>query len=95
MSVNWTVEIPEDLFEQARSAGILNNERIAALLAMELRREAAWERLNAAAAIVREAASTEYAGLADDEVMQLVDEEIHLMRAEDAAREALNRKPSA
>lgn len=90
MSVNLTVELPEDLYEEARAAGILSNERIAALVAMELRREAAWKRLDAAAAIVREAAQSEYGDLSDDEVMQLVDEEIHLMRAEDDAREALN-----
>jgi len=94
MSVNLSVELPEELFEEARAAGILNNERIAALLAMELRREAAWVRLSTAAEIVRESAKSEYGDLSDDEVMQLVDEEIHLMRAEDDAREALNNQPS-
>lgn len=90
MAVNLTVELPERLFEEASAAGILNSERIAALLSMELRREAAWERLNAAASVIRESANAEYGNLSDDEVMQLVDEEIHLMRAEDDARQALN-----
>jgi hypothetical protein len=85
MTVNLSVEIPDDLFEEARTAGILNNERIAALLAMELRREAAWNRLRNAAAIVRESAQATYGDLSEDEVMQFVNEEIHLMRAEDAA----------
>jgi len=89
MSINLTVELPEKLAEQARAAGLLNNERIAALLEMELRREAAWERLSEAAGLVREAATGEYGLLSDDEVMQLVDEEIHIMRAEDSARKAL------
>jgi len=93
MSVNLTVELPEALFEQAQAAGILNNERLVALVAMELRREAAWVRLNEAALIVRESAKAEYGDLSDDEVMQLVDEEIHLMRAEDDAREAFKNKP--
>lgn len=95
MNVNVTVELPQELADEARAAGILNSERIAALLAMELRREAAWERLNSAAALVRETAKAAYGHLSDDEVMQLVDEEIHLMRAEEDAREALNQQPSA
>lgn len=94
MGVNLTVQIPDALFEEARAAGIINDERIAALLAMELRREAAWVRLNAAAEMIREAAEPAYGNLSDDEVMQLVDEEIHLMRAEDDAREALKHNPS-
>jgi hypothetical protein len=88
-SVNVTVELPESLVEQARAAGILSNERIAALLEMELAREAAWERLYQTAGIVRESASAEYGALSDDEVMQLVDEEIHIMRAEEQAKTAL------
>jgi len=94
MSVNLTVELPEALFEQAQAAGILNNERLVALVAMELRREAAWVRLNDAALIVRESAKAEYGDLSDDEVMQLVNEEIHLMRAEDDVRGALNPNPA-
>ncbi len=90
MSVNLTVELPDELFEEAQAAGILSNERIAALVAMELRREAAWERLNAGAAEVREAVKSEYGALSEDEVRQLVDEEIHLMRAEDSARADLD-----
>lgn len=88
-SVNVTVELPESLVEQARAAGILSSERIAALLEMELAREAAWKRLYQAADAVRESAATEYGKLSDDEVMQLVDEEIHIMRAEERAKAAL------
>jgi hypothetical protein len=90
MNVQVTVNLPEALVEEARAAGILSNERIAALLEMELRREAAWERLNAAAAQAREAAAADFGALSEDEVMQLVDEEIHLMRAEERARKAMN-----
>lgn len=90
MNVQITVDLPEALAEEARAAGILSNERIAALLEMELRRAAAWERLNAAAATVREAAEADLGSLSDDEVMQLVDEEIDLMRAEERARKALD-----
>jgi hypothetical protein len=90
MNVQVTVNLPEALVEEARAAGILSNERIAALLEMELRREAAWERLNAAASQAREAAAADFGALSEDEVMQLVDEEIHLMRAEERARKAMN-----
>jgi hypothetical protein len=51
-------------------------------------------RLNAAAKMIREAAEPAYGNLSDDEVMQLVDEEIHLMRAEDDASEALKHNPT-
>jgi hypothetical protein len=88
-SVNVTVELPESLVEQARAAGILSNERIAALLEMELAREAAWNQLYQAADIVRESAASEYGELSEDEVMQLVNEEIHIMRAEKEAKSAL------
>ena len=44
MGVNLIVQIPDALFEEARAAGILNSKRIAALLAMELRRMGAFER---------------------------------------------------
>jgi hypothetical protein len=86
MSVQITVELPETLAEEARAAGILSNERIAALLEMELRRENAWNRLNAAAAQVRQSAAPDLGALSEEEIMQLVDEEIDLMRAEDRAR---------
>jgi roadblock/LC7 domain-containing protein len=94
-SVTLTVELPKSLVEEARAAGILSDERLAALLEMELRRAAAWERFNAAAAMVREAAASGYGELSEDEVMQLVDEEIHLMRAEDRAREVLKRSDNS
>ena len=89
--LTFTVELPDALVEEVRAAGILTNEHIAALLQMELRRNQAWERLNAASAMAHESFKAEYGVLSDDEVMQLVDEEIHLMRAEDSAREALQR----
>jgi hypothetical protein len=95
MNVQVTVDLPEALVEEARAAGILNNERIAALLEMELRREAAWERLNAAATQVREAAAADFGSLSEDEVMQLVNEEIHLMRAEERARNVMASEPKS
>jgi len=95
IGVNFTIELPESLFQEARAAGILGNEPIAALLAMELQCTAAWDRLNAAAAIVHEAAKSDFNLLSEGEVIQLVNEEIHLMRAEDEIREALHATHSA
>jgi hypothetical protein len=84
-SVNLTIELPEALIEEARAAGILSSERIAALLEMELMRQSAWDRLNQTAEIVRESASSEYGHLSDEEVMQLVNDEVHLMRSENSS----------
>lgn len=79
-TITLTIELPETLAAAAREAGILSNERIAALLEMELTRQAAWDRLNAAAARVRESAAGEYGHLSDEEVMRLVGEEVALMQ---------------
>jgi hypothetical protein len=81
MGIRLTFELPAALVEQARAAGILSNERIAALLKMELARQAAWERLNTAAAVIREAAKAEYGDLSEEDVLRLVNEEIHTTRS--------------
>jgi hypothetical protein len=91
-SINLTLELPEALIERARAAGLLNSERIAALLEMELKRQSAWQRINHAAELVREAAAEDFGHLSEEEVMQMVNDEIHAMRAEKqgAEDEALN-----
>jgi hypothetical protein len=82
MTLNITLEFPDALFQELDAAGLLNQERITALLLTELSREAAWQGFSEAAASVREAAHPEYGALSEAEVMRIVNEEIHLMRAE-------------
>jgi post-segregation antitoxin (ccd killing protein) len=62
-SINLTLELPESLAERARAAGLLNSERIAALLEMELKRQSAWQYINQAAALVNEAAVEDFGHL--------------------------------
>ena len=93
MNVQITVDLPEALVEEARAAGILNNERIAAILERELRREEWWEQLSSTAASVREAAAEELASLSDDDIMRLVEAEIDQMRSE--ARDEASTNPGS
>jgi Holliday junction resolvasome RuvABC endonuclease subunit len=80
--INLTLELPEALAEEAQAAGLLSSERIVAMLEMELRR-AAWDKFSAAAAQVRAAAAGEFGDLSEEQIRELVEAEIHLMRAED------------
>ncbi|MBL8145552.1 MAG: hypothetical protein JNL34_04130 [Anaerolineae bacterium] len=93
MNVQITVDLPEALVAEARAAGILNNERIAAILERELRREESWEQFSTSAAGVREAAADDLARLSDDDIMRLVEAEIDQMRSEAAPRGAVSSNP--
>lgn len=89
--VELIIRIPQALADEARQYDLLREERIAALLEREIRREEAWQRLGEMAARVRESAAATYGELSEDEVMDLVNEEIKLMRAEQRAKEALDK----
>lgn len=82
--VELTIRLPQELADQARQFDLLRDERIAALPEREILREEAWKRLETMADMVRTAAAEKYGDLSDDEVMDLVNEEIKIMRAKDA-----------
>lgn len=88
--VEITIKLPQALADEAQSLDLLRDERIAALLEREILREEAWQRLNRAANIVRSSASDTYGQLSEDEVMDLVNEEIKVMRAEKRAKAAFD-----
>lgn len=89
--VELTIRLPQALADEARQFDLLRDERIAALLEREILREEAWERLSASAKVVREAAAHKYGSLSDDEVMDLVNEEMKIMQAEERAKAALQK----
>ncbi|MBL8133211.1 MAG: hypothetical protein JNL42_15225 [Anaerolineae bacterium] len=89
--VELTIRLPQALADEAKQFDLLRDERIAALLEREILREEAWVRLSAMAEVVRESAAEKYGSLSDDEVMDLVNEEIKIMRAEDRAKAALQK----
>lgn len=93
--VELTIRLPQGLAEEAKQFDLLRDERIAALLEREILREEAWYRLNAMAQVVRESAAEKYGALSEDEVMDLVNEEIKIMRAEDRAKAALQQSDEA
>lgn len=72
------LNLPSDLVERAKSAGVLENEQMAQLIEAELERKEVSASLKADLAKLRAAAEP----LTDDQVMTLVNSEIKAYRAE-------------
>jgi hypothetical protein len=81
MSVTIQLDLPEGLIQQARQMGLLENRRVAELLAEEVRRRSAGQGLRMALDQIRSAPGEP---LTTDEI----DAEIKAARAERRAREA-------
>ena len=81
MSVTIQLDLPEGLIQQARQMGLLDNQRMAELLADEVRRRTAGQELKKA---LNEIRSVPGEPLAMDEI----NAEIKASRAEKRAREA-------
>lgn len=87
-----TVEMPAQVEEQARRLGLLSGERVAALIEAEvdrLQQEAGtanrlqvWQELEQAFEPAREAFRAEYAHLTDDQVMDMINDVVHEVRAD-------------
>jgi hypothetical protein len=94
-NVDITVSLPVELVERARNRGILNDQRIALLLEAEIERIERWRDLDRALEPVREAFRAEYGHMTEDEVMDMINETVHEVRAEmRAEREAKTPGPS-
>lgn len=89
--VELTIRLPQALADEAKQFDLLRDERIAALLEREILREESWVRLSEMAEVVRASAAEKYGALSDNEMMDLVNEEIKIMRAEDRAKAALQK----
>ena len=81
MSVTIELELPEGLVQQAREMGLLDNRRVAAMLADEVRRRTAGHKLRK---VLDEIRSAPGQPLSMDEI----NAEIRAARAERRAREA-------
>ena len=81
MSVTIELDLPEGLVQQAREMGLLDNQRMAAMLADEVRRRTAGQELRKVLDEVR-------AGPGRPLSMDEINAEIRAARAERRAREA-------
>jgi glutamyl-tRNA reductase len=86
-------ELPEALAEQARAAGLLTDEAIMEILEekLEKRRQEAAERLWQIAKELQEAAREDFAGMTEDEVMDMINEEVRAVREERFERQKQSR----
>jgi len=95
-NMNITVSLPEGLIERARFQGILNDERIAQLLEAEIERIERWNQLDQALEPARDSFRAEYGHLSEEEVMDMINQEVHEVRAEmRAERDAKNKRPKS
>jgi hypothetical protein len=75
-------ELPEALAEQARAAGLLTDQAVREMLEAELKRRQAWDRLFDIAEQIRTAAAPDFAGMTEEEVMDIINEEVRAVREE-------------
>ena len=81
------IQLPQELADKARAAGLLTSEKIAALLEAELeRRRQAAERLLETMDSLREVAREDFGGMTEEEFMRMVNEDVHAVRAAKQAR---------
>jgi hypothetical protein len=80
--VSITLDIPEDLFERAKTQGLITNERIVQLLEAEMGRLEVWQRIEQNFALAGQSFRAEYGVLSDDEVMQMLTDVVHEIRQE-------------
>jgi post-segregation antitoxin (ccd killing protein) len=89
-TVSISIELPEELVEKAKNAGILQTQRLIAMIENELRRETAWRYLYQSAQIVRANAQDEYEHLSEDEVMQIVNKEVRALGSSNSTTPTAN-----
>lgn len=83
--IDITLSLPEELVEKARARGVLNNQRIALLIQTEIERMEGWRRLDDLFEPVREAFRADHEGMTEDEIMAMINDTVHEVRAEQRA----------
>lgn len=93
--VTVTVSLPSDLVERAREKGLLSDARMAQLLEAEVERIEQWRALNASLEPARTAFHAEHANMTEDEVIAMINDMVHEVRAEiQAGKDATSPEPS-
>ena len=80
--VDITLTLPEALVEKARAQGVLNSERIALLLEAEIERMERWNSLDQSLEAVRAAFRADHPDMTEDEVIAMINDTVHEVRAE-------------
>lgn len=82
------IQLSEELAEKARNAGLLTSEKIAELLEAELlrQRQEAAERMFKIMDELQAATREEFGHMTEDEFMEMVNEIVHEVRAEQQAK---------
>jgi len=72
--VNLTIEMPENIEQKARAAGLLTSEKVFELIEAELerKREESWKRLQTMMDDISTAFRADYGHLTDDEAMEMI-----------------------
>jgi hypothetical protein len=88
--VTIVLELDKEIESEARSRGLLTSENLAQMIKEKLRQQksqearASWRALDKDLEPVREAFRAEYGHLSDDEVMDMINDLVHEVRAETA-----------
>ncbi len=80
--VDITLNLPEELVEEAKEYGALTDARVAALLDAEVRRLKQWRDFQRTLEGLHTASRDHFGDLSEDEIMALVDAEVKEVRAE-------------
>lgn len=80
--VEVTLNLPEELVEQAKALGALNDSRVAQLLDIEVKRIQRWQAMQETLAQLQSDTREHFGELSDEEAMALVDTEVKKTRAE-------------
>ncbi len=72
--VNLTIEMPENIEQKARAAGLLTNEKVFELIEAELerKRKESWKRLQTMMDDISTAFRADYCHLTDEEAMEMI-----------------------
>jgi hypothetical protein len=85
--VDITLRLPEELVEKARAQGVLNNKRVAQLLAAEIDRLEGWYALDQSLESARAAFRADHAEMSEGEIIAMIDNVIDEVRAERKAHQ--------
>ena len=80
--VNLTLDLPENIEEKARAAGLLTSEKVFGLIEAELERQASWDRLFGMMKELQAVSEADFGDLSEDEFVGMVNDIVHDIRAE-------------
>ncbi len=80
--VNITIDLPDDIEQQARDAGLFTNEKIFDLIEAELERRSSWNRLFGMMKQLQAATEADFGDMTEGEFIDMVNEIVHEVRVQ-------------